>query len=277
MFQQIQMSLVSLQTHLGCPVCSKLFNRIVLCKKGHSVCGTCGGALDRCPICCEVFLGPGSRNFTLEEVIRDLKELKMHLKTTPPPETAHHTAPPKLKKSKPLYLCRSGCGVQLAGADQLYFHLHSYHGESYDAECAGFTFRNEKDFNPPKIWFTTSSDSFKYFKIKHSGLFALLFRVKHYDEYRQIFCWVYKPIKEMKAREFSFTLKAPIYDNYEAEFSDYVHGEQSSDVDVMSERTCLSFELPYHVTEVNVDMVIYKTTSRLLNDNRKTLTKFFNC
>lgn len=61
---------------LLCPVCFEMFEgRILQCSQGHSVCEECHLHLNNeCPQCRGPFVG--TRNYVLEEVVKQLKHLK---------------------------------------------------------------------------------------------------------------------------------------------------------------------------------------------------------
>lgn len=62
---------------LLCPVCFEMFEgRIFQCSQGHSVCERCKGHLNNeCPQCRGPFVG--TRNYVLEEMVKQLKQLKL--------------------------------------------------------------------------------------------------------------------------------------------------------------------------------------------------------
>lgn len=273
-----KMSRALLKRHLECPVCFEVFGKKVFqCKKGHSFCSICSETLDRCPTCTEAF--SGARNFILEAIMRDMKDEEENGPRSSTPPTPKIAGPSSDASSSSLkFWCRSGCGARLSLA-KLYSHLGSNHGEFYSEYK--FTFSKKKkelfvfyDFD----LVPTNADTYRYFRIPGTGLFALIFRVEDIVAgKRRCYCWIQRASVDYEARKFSVTMTAMMFDDMEAEYTDYVHGEQFTEDYIMSRRVCLFVEVPInHMNTLSIDMRIFET-KRGLDDRRNYKTSWYEC
>lgn len=255
------MPLAALQTHLECPVCYELFDRIVQCMKGHSVCIVCSQDLDRCPICREVYLG--TRNFALEDVIRKLKELKEEAAAKNVVVPVQPNIPKKPIVPAPIqgqgqFLCRvNNCGCRLPIC-RLHNHLRTVHPASYKSYRWQFNAQNP-EFRINMI-FSSNTSKTDYLQINNAGLFAVVFKVQNVlHGKRPVFCWVQAACGNHDAREFSFRLTVIMSRRYHLEYSDYVHGDQSDEAYIQLKKTCMSFNAPLYMNNITFALDIFRT------------------
>lgn len=297
------MSLTELHNQLDCPVCFEVYETIVQCKKGHSVCKKCSESLKICPTCRDTYIG--TRNYTLEEVVRNLKQLKnfqIGAPTTPAPKlsnsaapvastshapgpvpsTSHASGPVPSASNAPslnalpaqsntlLLTCRAtDCKARMPIA-QLYSHLRVFHENNFNE--VNFNFTDYDSAFTEDYDFPITRNTYEYINIRRSGLFVLIFRVGQIvDGKRPVYCWVQRSYSDEKAREFSYALTMRISNRWSVEFDDYVHGEESTETDIMRETTCLHVAAPLYVKSAEIELEIYRTEgSRNYERNNET-------
>lgn len=223
------------------------------------MCSSCSEALDQCPICRSVYTG--TRNFTLEDVIRDFRELKLTMvgQSASKPSPAK-TSPP----SHPPFWCRiKNCGVRLAQT-QFYEHLRTVHGHLFFEFC--FTFSEERKEFTYRFQASSKANSLKYINLIHYGLFALFFRViKIANKYMLCSSWIQKVSStDREAQAFSFTITTTMPSNNQTFlYSDYMHGEESTERDILSRKTCFSVLVPIDMHKLFIDVDIFRTKREL--------------
>lgn len=244
------MSIVALSTQVSCPICFEPFREIVQCQKGHSVCMICSKTLSKCPVCNAGYIG--TRNYSLEAIVDNLLHLNVSVVGASSPSDA-------------LFVCRAdNCGELLRHC-QMFNHLSSVHESHF--EKFKFNFNENATFTT-KYTFPTDANNYFYIYIKKSGLFVLTLKVNHVVKgKRPVWFWVQRVSNDDEARAFSFALIAR-YDQWRVEYEDCVFGEQSTEADIMLNKTCLYMELPNQLKKVNIDLEIFKTPPRT--------TKYFN-
>lgn len=274
------MSLDSMQKHLECPVCFELMDRVVQCKMGHSVCFNCSRHLRECPICRGVYTG--TRNFALEDVVRHFRifrTMMMFLSPVPSPPAAAAASPPF-----PLpvtFTCRfNKCGVRRF-LSRFYNHLRTAHKPWFFEYDMTFS-ETRKKFTCQFLGYpelSANANTLRYINLTQYGLFVLFFRVKDIGNQRMLCSsWIQMAgSTDSKAQEFSFTIKSELSNDQSAVYTDYVHGEESTECNVLANNTCFSMSVRSDMEKILLDVEIFMTTRELGYVRRNRTSVLLSC